>query len=81
MFLAAMETKNTITAVESFAWWTFRFVLFLSARGRGMGCPRCQEGGGVRLFIENPRRGGLPGEEGGGRGREGVCGEFGGGGG
>ena len=33
------------------------------------------------LFIEDPRRGGLPGEGGGPRGREGVCGESGGGGG
>ena len=40
-----------------------------------MGSPRRQEGEGNRFFIENATRGGVPG--GGGRGREGVCGELG----
>ena len=41
-----------------------------------------REGGGGGFFIESPKRGVLPGEGGGGpRGREGVCGDFLGGGG
>ena len=61
---------------------TFRIFLLFSARGRGRGSPRRREGGGGRFFIENPRMGRLPGGWGRGvRGREGVCGEFGGGGG
>ena len=54
---------------------------FLLGGGEG-GSPRRQEGGGDD-FIENPRRGGgFPGQVGTkeGRGREGVCPEFGGGG-
>ena len=48
--------------------------------GRGV---RSAEGGeGVGCLIENPRRGGSPRRGGGrARGREGVCGELGGGGG
>ena len=54
--------------------------IFFSARGRGRGSERRREGGAI--FMENPRRGGLPGGWGwGARGREVVCGELGGGGG
>ena len=56
---------------------------FFSARRRGRGSLSRQEGGVVGFFvIENPRTGGggLLGEGGGARGREGVCREFGGGG-
>ena len=42
-------------------------ILFFSARGRGRGSPRRQEGAGVGFVIENPRRA---------RGLEGVCGIF-----
>ena len=59
---------------------------FFSARGREGGVRGAgRVGGGGDFFLENPRRGGggLPGGWGGGRarGREGVCGELGGGGG
>ena len=56
---------------------------FFSALGRGRGSSRRWEGGGGRLSIENPRRGGSPGREGlgGGGGWERVSGELGGGGG
>ena len=49
---------------------------FFSARGGGRGSPRRREGAGGRFFIENSRRGGVPGGEG-PRGQEGVCSEFG----
>ena len=55
--------------------------IFFSARGRARGSLGRRGGGagGVRFFIENPRKGrGAPKEGGGGGGREGVCGEFGG---
>ena len=53
---------------------------FFFARGRGRVTPVRQRGGGS-VFIENPRGGGSPKRGGGaGRGWEGVCGEFGGGG-
>ena len=62
-------------------WWTFRIFFIFSARG-GEGGPRRQKGGGRgQFFIENPRRG-VSQERGGGgglKGREGVCGEWGGG--
>ena len=51
--------------------------------GEGKGSPRGQERSGFRFLLKIPGGGGgLPGEEGGGgaRGREGVCGELGGGG-
>ena len=64
------------------AWWTFRtfFILFLcSGEGKGeSGATR--EEGGVRFLIENPRRGSVSQGGGGRGGREGVCGELGGGG-
>ena len=59
----------------------FGYFLFFSPRGRGRGCPRRRDGGG-RIFSGKSQEGGLPvGGGGGARGREGVCGEFGGGGG
>ena len=42
----------------------FFFLLGRGERGRGSSRPRRRGGG--RLSIENPRRGGLPGERGGG---------------
>ena len=36
----------------------FGYFLVFSGRGWGRGSPRRREGGGVRLFMENPRRGG-----------------------
>ena len=57
------------------------FYFFLIRGGEG-GVQGHREGRGGRFFIENPRRGGLVGEGGrGGEGREGVCREFGEGGG
>ena len=44
-------------------------IFFCSGRGRGS--PRRQEGRGDRFFIENPRRGGVPG--GGGAKGPGGC--------
>ena len=63
-------------------WWTFRIFFIFSARGRGRGSEapeRGWEGSGFLLKIpgggfSQPRE-----EEGEPRGREGVCGEFGGG--
>ena len=50
-------------------WWTFRIFLIFSARGEGKGEFEAPGGGGGRIFIENPRRGGSPGRGGeGGRG-------------
>ena len=46
--------------------------IFFSARGGGRGTPRrreCHRAGGDRLFIENPRRGGLQERRGLGAGR------------
>ena len=58
-------------------WWTFR-KFFFSARGRGRGSPRRQEGAGVGFLLKIPAGGGggSPKKGEGGRGREGVCGEF-----
>ena len=57
-------------------WWTFRLFFFFCS-GKGKGESEAAGRGGVDDFIENPRRGGgLLG----GRGREVVCGAFGGGG-
>ena len=50
-----------------------RFGKIFFAWGRGRGSPRRRRGGGGRLFVENPRRGGVA------RDRS-VCGDFGGGG-
>ena len=57
------------------ALWTFRIFFIFSALWRGKGSPRRLEGGGNRIFIENPTRGGGVSRR--GRGREGVCGELG----
>ena len=64
-------------------WCTLRIFFIFSARGRGRGSEAPARGWARSVsFIENPRRGGSPRrEEEGGAGREGVCGEFGGGGG
>ena len=53
-------------------------IFYFSAQGRERGSRRQKGGEGGRILME----GGLPGEgeEGGPRGREGVCGELGGGG-
>ena len=62
------------------AWWTFQIFFIFSARGS----PRCREGrGGGTIFYRKSQEGGvLPGGwVGRARGREGVCGDFGGGGG
>ena len=63
---------------------TFRIFLILFCSGERRGSPG-QQGGGGSFFIENPRGRGLPrgggGGGGGGGGQEGVCKEFGGGGG
>ena len=55
--------------------------LAFARKNRGRESPRRREGGGGPFFIENPRRGGVSqaGGGGGARGREGVCGELGGG--
>ena len=57
-------------------------IFYFFCSGEGKGESRRQEGGEGRFLIENARTGGggLPGE-GGGRGLESVCWEFGGGGG
>ena len=38
--------------------WTFRIFLIFSARGRGRGSPRCQEGAGVGFSLKIPGGGG-----------------------
>ena len=68
------NVKNTNPAKQT--QWNVSDIYIISAWGRGRGSPRLQEGGGVRLLIENPGGGVLPGE-GGARGWEGVCGELG----
>ena len=60
---------------KSQSWWTFRTFFIFLARGRGRWSPRRQ---GV---IEHPRRGGVLRKKEGGGGREGVCSDFGRGGG
>ena len=61
----------------------FGYFLFFLLGGGGRGRAMHQEGGGVRFLLKNARRGGgvLSGEGGRARGREGVCGDFGRGGG
>ena len=51
----------------SYTWWTFRILLIFFGSGRGKGESEAPGRGRGLVFIENPRRGGLPGE-GGGRG-------------
>ena len=61
------------------AWWTFRIFFIFSCSGRGKRESEAAEGGGVRFFIENPRRGVPRRERGRGAGRVsaenwGICG-------
>ena len=69
---------------ESSSWWTFRkFFIFFLLLGGGEGGVRGAGRGRETIFMENPK-GGVVSRACGGRGargREGVCGEFGGGGG
>ena len=58
----------------------FGYFLFFSARGKGKGEPGAAGRRGGLLFLKIPGRGGGSFRGGGLRGREGVCGEFGGGG-
>ena len=44
------------------AWWTFRIFFIFSARGRERGSEAPERGWEGSVFIENARRGGLPGE-------------------
>ena len=71
--------------LRTLTWWTFRIFLIFFLLGSGEGGVQGAGRGGGGFFMENPRKGGLPGGGGvGGEGvcgREGVCGEFGGGGG
>ena len=61
--------------------WTFRIVFTFSARGRGRGQSEAPGGGGETFYWKSQEGGGgSPGRVGAARGREGVCGEFGGGG-
>ena len=61
----------------------FGYFLFFSARGRGEGGVRGAGGGGSDFLLKITGRGGVSRADGGrgARGREGVCREFGGGGG
>ena len=56
-------------------------IFYSFCSGEGKGKSGGKEGGRARFFIENLTRGGggSPKKGGGARGREGVCGEFGGG--
>ena len=61
--------------------WTFRIFFIFFLLGEGKGESEAPGRGGVRIFIENPRRGCLrAGRGGGGRGWKGDSGKLGGGG-
>ena len=57
----------------------FGYFFIFSARGRGRGSPRRQEGGGGQFFPWKSQEGGGSPRRGGPRGLQGVCGELGGG--
>ena len=68
-----MGLSVVVVALGTFpTWWLFR--IFFFAWGKGRRSPRCRGGGGVRFFIENPRRGGGVSRAGGGGEGEGPGG-------
>ena len=69
-----MSTFNSEVLVHEETLVDVSDIFYFFLLGEGEGGVRGARKGGGRFFIENPTRGGLSRR---GRGREGVCGEFG----